>query len=157
MPGFQLHGLDERNFAHLFALDGAALAALGAERVTATATPGFPCRVGLADAGMGDELLLLPFEHQPAHSPYRSSGPIFVRRGARRRLLAPGEVPDYVASRLISARAYDAGHCIVAARVVPGEGIAAELERLLDDRQVAYVHLHHAARGCYLARVDRTT
>lgn len=155
MPGFQLRGLDDRDFAPLFALAEAELAAIGAQRVIATTSPGFPCRVSLADAAVGDELLLLPFEHQPAASPYRASGPIYVRRDARRRTLAPGEVPDYVSRRLISARAYDAGHCIVAARVTPGEEVGAEMQRLLADAQVAYLHLHHAARGCFLGRVDR--
>jgi hypothetical protein len=155
MPGFQLHALDESRFAPLFALDDAALAALGARRVTADAMPGFPCRIGLADADVGEELLLLPFEHQPAASPFRASGPIYVRKGARRRTPAPGEVPDYVGCRLISVRAFDAGHCIVAATVTPGADIAPELDRLLADDQVAYLHLHHAARGCFLCRVDR--
>lgn len=156
MPGFQLHGIDDRDFAPLFTLDDAALAARGAERVIATASPGFPCRVSLADASIGDELLLLPFAHQPAPSPFRASGPIYVRRGACRRQLAAGEVPVYITRRPISARAYDVGHAMVAASVVPGEDAAAALGQLLDLDQVAYVHLHHAARGCYLARVDRT-
>jgi hypothetical protein len=155
MPGFRLQPLDERRFAPLFALDDAALAALGARRVIATSRPGFPCRVSLADADVGDELLLLTFEHQPADSPYRASGPIFVRRDARSRELAPGEVPDYFIRRPISVRAYDADHCIVAACVIAGADIAAGLERVLDDEQVAYVHLHHAARGCYLGRAER--
>ncbi|WP_308422604.1 hypothetical protein [Luteimonas terricola] len=31
--------------------------------------------------------------HQPASSPYRASGPIYVRRRQTRRILAPGLVP----------------------------------------------------------------
>ena len=42
---------------------------------------GFPCRVSLEDAPVGEEVLLLPFTHQDSRSPYRASGPIFVRRG----------------------------------------------------------------------------
>jgi hypothetical protein len=155
MSGFQLRGLDPAIFAPLFRFGDADLAARGARRVIATAAPGFPCRISLADAEVGDELLLLPFEHQPAASPYRALGPIYVRRDARPPGLAPGEVPDYVSRRLISARAYDAGHCMVAASVTPGAAVTAELERLFDDDQVAYLHLHHAARGCFLGRVDR--
>ncbi|MBO9579260.1 MAG: DUF1203 domain-containing protein, partial [Microbacteriaceae bacterium] len=60
------------------------------------------------------------YEHQPAHSPYRASGPIFVRRDAQRRVLAPGEVPPYVAERLISLRAYDVAHLMVDAEVCEG-------------------------------------
>ncbi|HYJ36461.1 MAG TPA: DUF1203 domain-containing protein, partial [Rhizomicrobium sp.] len=78
MP-FRYTGLDAGQFLSLFALSDAELAARGIQRVTADKKPGFPCRVSLEDAAPGETLLLLPFEQQPAASPYRSSGPIFVR------------------------------------------------------------------------------
>ena len=81
MSSFLLSGLNPALFAELFQLDDAALAARHIARVTATEASGFPCRVSLADATVGEELLLLSFQHQPADSPYRASGPIFVRRG----------------------------------------------------------------------------
>lgn len=156
MPSFLLSGLDPRPFAPLFSLDEAQLAAIGARRVVADTSPGFPCRVSLEDAAVGEELLLLPFQHQAAASPYRASGPIYVRRCASGRVLAPGEVPDYVTLRQISVRAYDADDMMIAASVAAGPQVAAELERLLADRSVAYLLLHHAARGCFFCRVDRT-
>jgi hypothetical protein len=51
------------------------------------------------------EVLLLPFEHQPASSPYKSSGPIFVRKVAVQAYVEPGAIPEYVLMRLISVRA----------------------------------------------------
>jgi hypothetical protein len=155
MPSFRLTGLDPEPFEPLFALSDAELSARGIERRFADVRPGFPCRVGLADAEEGEELLLLPFVHQPAASPYHASGPIFVRRGARRRTLAAGEVPDCVGSRLISVRAYDARHWIVDAAVCEGTDVAAEIERLFVNREVAYLHLHNARRGCYSCAVER--
>ena len=82
MNSFKLVGLPLEPFSHLFGLSDAELAARNARRVFATAKPGYPCRVSLSDAEIGEELLLLPFEHQAANSPYRSSGPIFVRKAA---------------------------------------------------------------------------
>jgi hypothetical protein len=93
VPSFRLVGLPPDPFAPLFALGPDELAARGVRRVTATAKPGFPCRIGLADAEPGDALLLLPFEHQPQNSPYRASGPIYVKAGARRRIVDVGETP----------------------------------------------------------------
>lgn len=154
-PSFRLVGLDHRRFEPLFALSDAELAAIDAERRIATADHGYPCRVGLEDARAGDELLLLPFEHQGARSPYRASGPIFVRRGARQRRLAPGEVPPYVTSRLISVRAYDAAHHIVEAVVCEGVQVARELAALFAGPQVAYAQLHNARRGCFSCTVER--
>src|ERR1700729_3615792 len=106
MNSFRLVGLPAERFSHLFALSDAELTAHDARRVVATKKPGYPCRVSLTDADIGEELLLLPFEHQAANSPYRSSGPIFVRKTAAPARLDAGVVPDYVRTRLISVRAY---------------------------------------------------
>jgi len=83
MKSFRLVGLPYDSFASLFDLDEGRLAEIGAVRVTADNDRGYPCRVSLEDAKSGEELLLLPYEHLPVKSPYRASGPIFVRRGAR--------------------------------------------------------------------------
>ena len=149
MSSFRLVGLAAENFEPFFAMSDAELAALGARRV------GFPCRVSLADAEAGDELLLLPFEHLSTRSPYRASGPVFVRRGARRAVLAPGEIPPYVTRRWMSVRAYDADDMMVAAEVCDGAEVRAVIERLIADEAVAFIHLHNAKRGCFSCRVER--
>jgi len=146
---FQLRGIDPPPYEALFALDDHGLRRLGAKRCTADSDSGYPCRASLEDAKPGDELLLLSYEHQPADSPYRASGPIFVRRGSMRAMPAPGVVPPYVSRRLMSLRAYDAGHMMIGAEVCEGEEVATELERLFADPAVAYVHLHNARRGCF--------
>jgi len=155
MPSFQIVGLPPAPFEPLFALSTPELAARGIRRVRAAADAGYPCRVGLVDADAGDELLLLPFEHQPAHSPYRASGPIYVKLGARQRTMAVGEIPESVRRRQISLRAYDADDMIVAAEVCAGESVGAEIERMLGDPVVRYLHLHNAKRGCYSCLVRR--
>jgi hypothetical protein len=155
MHAFRIAGIDHEPFESLFALTDGQLKERGAVRRIATESPGFPCRISLEDAGLGDELLLLPYVHQPAASPYRASGPIFVRRGARRRMLAANEVPACVSRRLLSVRAYDAEHMIVAAGVCEGSVVAPEIERHFADERIAYLHLHNAMRGCFSCRVDR--
>jgi hypothetical protein len=155
MSSFQIVGLSPLPFEPLFALPAEALAARGIRRVRAEASPGYPCRISLEDADAGDELLLLPFEHQPANSPYRASGPIYVRVGARQRTMAVGAVPESVRRRQISLRAYDADDMIVDAEVCDGPSVAGAIERLLGDPLVRYLHLHNAKRGCYSCRVRR--
>jgi len=156
MPSFQLVGLSPEPFDRLFGLSPEELAGLGAKRVAATSKPGFPCRISLSDAELGEELLLLPYEHQPAHSPYRASGPIYVRVGAKQRTLGVGEIPEYVSLRQISVRAYDECDMIIAAEVCAGEAVAAEIERQFGDPRVSYIHLHNAKRGCFSCLVRRT-
>lgn len=157
MSRFQLTGISYPQFAPLFELSDEQLSARGAMRYVATANFGFPCRVSLQDAAVGEELLLLPYEHQPAASPYRASGPIFVRRNAIEARLPAGAVPPYVTQRLMSLRAYDAKHLMIDATVCDGAAVAGELERLFANDDVAYVHLHNAKRGCFSCTAHRVT
>jgi Protein of unknown function (DUF1203) len=152
---FQITGLPHDVFAPWFELSDKALAARGAVRYVADVNPGYLCRVSLEDAEVGEEVILLPFEHHRAESPYRSAGPIFVRRGATQQRLAPGTLPLYVTRRLNSVRAYDAAGMMIEAGVHEGIDLRAEIERLLADDKAAYLQLHDAKRGCFSCQVDR--
>ncbi len=153
---FRIHGLPLAPFRPLFDLDDAALLALGARRMVADAPHAAPCRVSLADATPGERLILLNHRHLDAPaSPYRSEGPIFVREAAVEAAPAPGEVPDMLGRRLLSARAYDADGMMTEADVVEGRDLAGRLEAWLADPAVATVHLHTARRGCFMAEAKR--
>lgn len=156
MVSFQLSGLPYGPFAPLFALSDQALRKINARRVIADSQPGYPCRVSLTDAAIGEELLLLPYEHQPAETPYRSSGPIFVRNNAAQRTMDPGVIPHYVRSRSMSVRAYDAAHLMADAEICPGSEAAAAIRRMFARAEVAYIHLHNANRGCFSCSVHRS-
>lgn len=155
MDNFKLVGIDVTPFEGLFKLTDEQLKKYLVRRCHSTANHGFPCRVSLEDAREGEELLLLPFLHQPAATPYRAYGPIYVRKGARRRVMPAGEVPDYVSSRLISVRAYDTAHMLVSATVCDGIRAAAEFDVSFDQKEVAYLHVHSAKPGCFLCQVLR--
>ena len=151
---FRYTGLDAGLFHSLFALSDAELAARGVNRVTANAKPGYPCRISLEDAEPGETLLLLSFEHQPATSPYRSSGPIFVREKAAQAYDSPA-LPPVFATRLLSVRAYDDGGMMVDADVTEGAEAETLFARMLARAEIAYLHVHNAKRGCFAARVER--
>lgn len=128
-----------------------------AHRRIVDASPGFPCRVSLEDAQVGEEVLLLNYEHLSAASPYRASGPIFVRPNALRRVCAPGEVPEALRRRLLSVRGYDARAMMIASDVVDGRELASRLELVFADAQIDFIHVHHAKPGCFACRVDRVS
>ncbi|MDH7453163.1 DUF1203 domain-containing protein [Luteimonas composti] len=151
---FQLSGLDPARFEPLFALDDPALRRRGMRRVVADSDSGYPCRVSLQDARR-DEVLLLPYEHLPQPSPYRACGPIFVGQGVGRVVVPEGVVPDYVALRLMSLRAYDAEGLMREAEVVDGPQVAGCLDRMFEDPQIAFIHLHNARRGCFSCVANR--
>jgi len=148
------HGLDPAQFAPWFSLSDAELAVRGARRRIADSRPGYPCRVSLVDAEIGDELLLVSFEHHATSSPYRASGPIYVRRQAQTQVVL-SDVPDVLATRVLSVRAYDAEGMLAAADIVDGRELAGQLERMFGRRDVAYIHVHNVKPGCFACRVTR--
>jgi uncharacterized protein DUF1203 len=153
---FQISALRRGDFDEWLSLDDEQLAARGARRYVADRKPGFPCRVSLADAEPGERVILLPYCHQPADSPYRAFGPIFVREAAATALLPPDTVPELLRSRLLSVRAYDADHLIAEADVVDGRALESCIARMFERGNVAYAHVHFARPGCFACRVDRT-
>ena len=100
-------------------------------------------------------MLLLPYLHHDVDTPYRASGPIYVREAAMRSRPAVGEVPEQLRSRLLSLRGYDARGMMAWADVVPGSDIESGIAALFAIERVAYLHLHYAKPGCYACRVER--
>lgn len=151
---FLISGLDPQLFQDLFELDAAGLDRAGAQCMRVGEKPGAPCRITLEDADIGEEVLLLSYEHQPARTAYRQQGPIFVRR-AGRKCERFGSVPPALAVRPLSLRGYDSAGAMIEADLVEGAHAAALIERFFANAQVAYIHAHYARRGCYAARIDR--
>lgn len=152
---FQISALPAEAFAPLFALDAGALERLGAVRRRVDREAGFPCRVSLADAQLGEEVLLLNYEHQPAPGPFRARHAIYVRPGVATATPALDETPEAMRRRTLSLRGFDLDGLMVGAELVDGEHLAAAAARLFADGRVAYLHAHYAAMGCYAARIDR--
>ncbi len=152
---FQIHALDPASFAGFFALTDTELARQNMRKVTVAAKPGTPCRVSLADAEVGETVLLINHTHQTAHTPYKASHAIFVRQGVAQARPAVDEVPLAIGSRLLSIRLFDRDDMMVDADVVDGVAVALAIGRAFDDPAVAYIHLHHAKQGCFAAEVRR--
>jgi hypothetical protein len=151
---FRVQGLSPDTFRAQFSMNDEELRAIGARRVVADGD-GYPCRVSLAHAKVGEELLLLNYEHQPGAGPYRSRHAIYVARDSREAFDQRGVVPEVMRTRLLSVRAFDRDHMIVDADVVEGKDAAALFERLLANPEAEYLHVHNAKRGCYCAKVER--
>ncbi len=152
---FRIHALPIEPFQPLFALDDDELAARGIRRVVADGRPAYPCRVSLRDADAGERLLLLPFEHHAVATPYRASGPIYVRESAVQDEPAIDEVPEQLRRRMLSVRAYDAAGMMRNAEVVDGVALEAAVERAFAIDDIEYLHVHNAKPGCYACRITR--
>lgn len=156
---FRITGLPAEPFQPFFGMTDEELLAHGARRVVATPdmTPSLPpCRVSLRDAAPGEVSILLHYPHHvsPA-SPYRASGPIYVREGASETASFINHVPAQQRTRLLSVRAYDDAGIMVDADVVEGTELEPLIARLFRRDDVAFLHAHNARRGCYSCRIDR--
>ena len=124
-------------------------------KVAADAKPGYPCRLSLQDAEPGEGLFL--FSHSPfsTASPYRETGPVFVRENAKPAVLGANQVPEIAKARSIVVRAYDAGDMMVAARQAEAHEIADTIREFLRDESVEFVHLRAVVSGCFLCAARR--
>ena len=103
---FRITGLPAAEFTDLFSLSDDALRARHAVRRVADARLSYPCRVSLTDAELGEDVVLVHYEHQRADTPYRSSHAIYVREGEKT-YDAVDQVPDQLRRRMLSVRAFD--------------------------------------------------
>jgi hypothetical protein len=126
-----------------------------ATRLIADKKPGYPCRVSLEDAEIGEPVLLFHYEHQPANTPFRASHAIYVRENAKVAQLRPNEIPAMLLKRILSLRAFDRNDMLRDADLAEGDQLAVRIEAMLANPEIAYLHLHFAKPGCYAARADR--
>ncbi|CAN5268895.1 DUF1203 domain-containing protein [soil metagenome] len=152
---FRIAGLDAARFSHLYGLSDEQLATHHAVRFRVDAHPGFPDRIELRDADIGETVLLVNHAHLPHAGPYASSHAVFVIEGARRPFEAAGTVPTVLRSRMLSVRSFDCDQMMLAADLVDGAALESMIERLFEDPSAAFLHVHYAKRGCFACRVDR--
>jgi hypothetical protein len=115
-----------------------------------------PCRRCLRNAHPGEKLVLAPYNPFHRASPYTGDGPVFVHAdGCEPFPSEPGSVSEQVGGRTLSIRAYDGDAMMTEAAVLPGAQFAACARALLDEDDVAFLHVHFAGPGCFAFRVDR--
>jgi hypothetical protein len=152
---FRIFGLGPDMYHHLIGKDEAVLLLYGAERHLVTLSHSAPCRICLDDANIGETVILVSHPHQTASTPYRQSGPIFIRENAPPVWDHVGQVPPALVRRTLSVRGYDARGNMIEADVVEGINVAQTLEGFLSNSLVEEVHIHFARRGCYAAKAVR--
>ena len=151
---YLIEGLSPDRFAPLFALDDAALAAINARRVTATADRGFPCRVSLDDARTGENLILIHHTSHDVETPYRSAYAIYVRHGVAATTWRD-ETPPVFAGRPLGLRAFAADGMLRTARLAGPDEADSAIRDLFADDGISYIDAHNAAHGCFVARIER--
>ena len=154
MENFQIKAIRE-DFNHLFSLSDSQLREQGARKILVDNYPGFPCRISLVDAPIGEEVVLLPFKHHNTDSPYQASGPIFVRKNVIAPELEVNEIPKILHHRFLSLRGYDSSGMMIETDTCHGSDVQSKLQTIFENSEVSYVHIHNAKPGCYNCVAER--
>lgn len=152
---FQFVALPNENFSHLFSMKDAELESRGAKRMIVDSYPGYPCRVSLMDAPVGERVILTAFRHHDVASPYQSAGPIFVRENAETAKPHVNEIPVMLRHRILSVRAYDEAAIMKNARVVEGTVLEETIRDFFARESISYLQIHNAGPGCFNCTVQR--
>jgi Protein of unknown function (DUF1203) len=155
MNNFQIKALPYNEFENIFSASELELKNIGAIKMIVDEYPGFPCRTSLQDATIGEEVILLPYQHHKTDSPYKATGPIFIRKNAIEATLGVNEIPTMLLHRLLSLRCYNKEGIMINATVVEGEVLSETLQELFTDNEIAYVHIHNAKPGCFNCVAER--
>lgn len=153
---FQINGLDPKPFLPLYGKTDAELAELHITRHRVDAFGAYPDRVTLQPMQIGETALLLNYEHLPVDSPYRSRHAIYVQEGADAPFTSENTVPPLLTAKPMALRGIDTAGCIQDADLVQGDAVEATITRMFANPDIAYIHAHFAARGCFAARIDRS-
>ncbi|HYJ82280.1 MAG TPA: DUF1203 domain-containing protein [Allosphingosinicella sp.] len=152
---YRIEGLEREAYAGLLGLTDGDLAKRGARRVIADSKPGFPCRVTLEDAEPGERLILFNHVSHDVPTPFRSAYAVYVREGAGEPARFVDETPPVFAGRALGLRGFDGeGMLRGALLALPGEADAG-IRALFERPEIATIHAHNAAAGCFAAKIVR--
>lgn len=103
---------------------------------------------------------MLVLAHRPFTQlhPYAETGPIFLCAAPCTGAVCTEDLPEILTtSPNYLIKGYTADERIIygTGAIVPATDLSASIDRILDDRTVAFVHLRSARNNCYQARAER--
>ncbi|MDW6094794.1 DUF1203 domain-containing protein [Vibrio rhizosphaerae] len=152
---FIIKPIEKSMFSEYLNLNDQQLEKFSAKWLIADSKPGFPCRVSLKEAEIGERILLIPYKYHDVNSPYKASGPIFIREDAVEAKLNINEIPEILTQRLLSVRAYSEDSLMIHAETTLGSGLEKIICNMLTDANVKYLQVHNANPGCFNCTVYR--
>ena len=152
---FIISGIKQHEIQHLYSLSEQELKSEGIAKIMVDEKPGYPCRVSLEDANVGEEILAFNYEHHKTNSPYRSSGPVFVRFNIDEAKLKKNEIPKMLLHRYLSLRIYDNQGMMINASTIDGVNLVSAIQENFDNQKAEYIHVHNAKPGCYNCQINK--
>jgi hypothetical protein len=124
---------------------------------TEVATGYGPCRQCLKTFVVGSDRRIL-FTYDPFYEKEKLPlpGPVFIHEHCCDRYPEDGGFPVDMLSHHLTLNAYADGRRLVAQKYVSNGAVESELQHLLQDRDVAYIHVRDTDAGCYDFSIERT-
>ena len=121
-----------------------------------TATGYGPCRQCLRTFDIGTERRIL-FTYDAFHGKedLPLPGPVFIHEEPCERYPEDGGFPVDMMAHKLTLNAYSAGRALIAQKYILDGIVEPELEVLLSDMNVDYIHVRDTAAGCYDFSIER--
>lgn len=115
-----------------------------------------PCRQCLRDFAVGQDRRIL-FTYDPFHGKENLPlpGPVFIHETECEKYPEDAGFPSDLRARPLTLNAYGPGRRLLAQRYVSNDDIDSQIELLLEDRDVSYIHVRDTVAGCYDFRIER--
>ena len=117
---------------------------------------GNPCRHCLSEIARGESMLILAHRPFRALHAYAELGPIFLCAQDCERHPESSGVPDLYHDREMLIRGYDRHERIVygTGKVIDMVSIDAETDHLLNDKDLAFIHVRSPTNNCFHFRIE---
>ncbi|MBL4659634.1 MAG: DUF1203 domain-containing protein [Alcanivoracaceae bacterium] len=152
---FQIKAIKHNEVQHLFSLTNDELSKYNAKRILVNEKPGYPCRVSLKEANIGETIITFPYNHHDVDSPYNATGPIFIRDNVQTATPKVNVIPEILQNRFLSVRIYDSQNMMIDATTIQGKDLKSTIQKLFQNKFAHYIHIHNANPGCYNCSVER--
>lgn len=117
-----------------------------------------PCRQCLRTFAVGKERrILFTYDAFYGKEDLALPGPVFIHEDHCERYPEEGGFPIDMTSHRVTLNAYARGRRLVSQKYVSNGEIEPQLQQLLQDRDVAYIHVRDTDAGCYDFSIERTT
>ena len=117
-----------------------------------------PCRQCLRAFTIGaDRRILFTYDAFSGKEELPLPGPVFIHERDCERYPEDGGFPVDMLTHRLTLNAYALGRRLVSQRYVSNGVVEPELQRLLQDAEVDYVHVRDTDAGCYDFCIERTS
>jgi hypothetical protein len=117
-----------------------------------------PCRQCLRTFSVGkDRRILFTYDSFRGKEELPLPGPVFIHENQCERYPEDGGFPPDMLSHRLTLNAYARGRRLVGQSYVSNGLIEPELQRLLGQRDVAYIHVRDTDAGCYDFCIEKKT